>query len=324
MLLLPLIASVMFTTSMEDQSWDIPIHAVAKNDLATLSPEVMDRKWMLDKYFGTIAVINLPQAVERREGILKQFELIGTKNFEIFTAVDGRTELPKEVWNKFFRNRDKIDTTTEEGQQALDRVHQGEAGCYMSHYRLIKKVKESFDNALSELKKAQASHQAYKDVALLAKCERRVRQYSRVLILEDDTGFGIVNKARTKATTEGAGQILRKALSKLPKDWDMLYLVVQPIYPPIAVGPHLCRLSDSWSMVAYAVNYRMYGPLIEILEKIEKPSVKKVYPVDKEVAFRHSSFNVYAVVPSLVYQQTGPSCISDHSSEKLWQGQPMR
>ncbi|MCE5316593.1 MAG: hypothetical protein LLG04_04425, partial [Parachlamydia sp.] len=208
---------------------------------------------------------------------------------------------------------------TRKGKAALDRVHQGETGCYLSHYRLIKNIKEKFDQALAELAAAKTSD----NQQLVQNSVEKVRKYSRVLILEDDVGFGIVDRRRRTAIRKGTGRILRKALSEVPDNWDMLYFLVNSSKQSKPFSPHLRRLRLTSCAAAYAVNHTMYAPLLKQLSKIENPAIKRIEPVDLAISRIHFLHKVYALNPCLAYHQAGPSQISANVKEHLWQGKPI-
>lgn len=291
----------------------VPLQAIATKHLQTMRPTELDANWKLNDFFGMIYVINLPQAEGRRKKIIKELKSIGTKDFELFSAVDGHRDLDSSIWKKLYLNLRDIDLSTEAGILALDHIHQGQAGCYMSHYQIIKKVKESFEQAQRDLL------QATNDVDY-ASAKEKMFKFSRVLILEDDSGFGLLKNGMI--TKKKAGYLLRKTLQELPDHWDMLYFVVHPLEPTIKVSSHLYRLNASWSLNAYAINYTMYGPLYEHIKKIECPEVTQILPIDYEIHNLHKDYNVYAVYPSLVYSQEGPSYITERSWT-IWQGQPI-
>lgn len=301
------------------EDWDIPLYTIAASHLDTMSPQELDKDWKLQEFFGTIAVINLPEATRRLKKITNQLHRIGTDTFDIFPAIDGRKDVPATIWKKMLGNRDRLDEHTSKGQKAIDLVHQGEAGCYMSHYSLLKSIKEKFDQALSELAEAKAACNA----ELVQKAIQNVRKYSRVLILEDDVGFGIVDKRRKIALRKGTGRLLRKALSEVPEKWDMLYFIVNPIKATKPFSVHLCRLRLTTCAAAYVVNHTMYAPLLKKLSKIENPEIKKVEPVDIAISRLHFLHKVYAINPCLAYHQAGPSQISANVKEYLWQGKPI-
>lgn len=299
--------------------WNIPLRTLAKKQLAKMKSDELDRNWKLNDFFGNIIVINLPQATERKEQITKELQQIGTKDFKFFPAIYGRTSVDQEIWQKFFKNRDKIDVSTSEGQLALDRVHQGEAGCYMSHYTAVKQAKDAFDNAKKEFAAAEAAQ----DKLAISNAKKKLRKYSRVLIFEDDVGFGIANKQRTATSKKGAGKLFRKALAQLPDDWDMLYFVVHAMDPTKKQASHLRKLKSSWYFGAYAINHKMYDSYISTLSKIENPAITKLQSVDLEISLTHHKHKVYAIYPSVVYSYPSPSHISTLRYNNLWQGQPL-
>lgn len=295
------------------------VQEIAQNQLATMSDHALDRRWRLHRFFGTIAVINLPHAIQRREKITSQLQSIDAKNILFFKAVDGRKELQPAIWQKIVGNRDAIATDCDEGRRLLDRLHQSEAGCFMSHYRVLKSIKESYDKAVFLLKEAENS----KNEQAIKHAQKRVRKYKSVLVLEDDIGFGIVSKGKTKVRLKGAGRLLREALSQLPEEWDMLYFIVKPAEPVEEYSTHLRKLKKSWCAAAYAVNYTMYESIIDHLKKIEDRSTFAIEPLDEYLSQIHEAHNVYAVFPSLVFHQTGQSFISDRERKHLLQFQPV-
>lgn len=309
----PAIVHESIVEASQDISWHIPLNEIAASHLQTMSPNYLDKNWKLHEFFETIIVINLPHAVERLDRFKKEMQKIGTPRFDIFQAINGRKDLPHEIWGKMVGNRDDIDTSNGRGKIKLNSLHKGEAGCYMSHYLALKGVKEKFDEA-------SLQYQAAKSEQERAAAAATLRKYCRVLILEDDAGFGLVSQKR--ATRRQAGLLLRKALQELPDNWDLLYFIVHPTQPAKQISPHLYRLRKSWCAVAYAVNYVMYEPLLKKLRKIEDPSVTSVLPVDAAISSLHRRHKVYAIYPSLVFHHAGASQISHKTKHSLWQGQP--
>ncbi len=294
------------------------ISSIAVSHLKTMDDESLDLDWKLDEFFESIFVINLPQATTRLANITKQLNDIGVYQFEIFKGIDGRKEVDESIWRKFYTNRDHFDLKTEEGRRNLDLLHQGEAGCYLSHYKVIEKVKNAFDAAMSEMKLAAKNNdkEAYQTAYSEAK------KYSRVLILEDDCGFGTI--IDDEIVKFGAGVKLRKNLRDLPSNWQMLYFVVGILEPTERVNKHIYKIYNSWSLACYAVNYTMYDELVAHLKKIEDPLVQKILPVDNEISSVHYKYNIYAMYPALAYHGTGKSQISPiMKTQKYWQGQPI-
>lgn len=299
-------------------SWDISLSSMAKLHLATMSDEDLDKDWRLNEFFGTIAIINLPNDTERLTRVTEELISIGTQEFEVFPATNGRKDLPASIWTKLYHNRNDIDTKLPEGKLALERLHQGEAGCYMSHYRLVQSIKIAFDTALKQLKKARA----IQNPQAIAEAKNMVRKYSRILILEDDNGFGIVNEEKKTSSKVGCGRLLRQAIKDLPDNWDMLYITSSAHEKTKKVARHLYKLKRSVFLNAYVINYTMYDPIIDTLKQIEDPLISQVWPVDKAISKIHYRYNVFAIYPSIAFQYDGKSSIDSTHTYKLRQGQP--
>lgn len=305
--------------ALQDYSWDSPPNLVAQEHLATMSPEELDLDWRLNDFFGTIAVINLPQDTFRLKRITEELNAIGTYDFEVFPAIDGRKELDPAIWMKLKKNRLGNNIEANEKKNILDRLHQGEAGCYMSHYLLIKRTKEAFDNAINELKNALALN----DPFALSDAKHKVRKYSRILIFEDDNGFGIVKKKKSKSSKKNLGTLFRKAIKELPKKWDMLYFMCAAHQKTQFTSTHLRQIKRSVFANAYAVNHTMYEPIISILKQIEDPEITEVLPVDKAISYNHYLYHVYAIYPSITFQYNGTSTIDSTFTPTLTQCQPI-
>ena len=241
------------------------------------------------------------------------------QKFHIFPAINGRKEVEEKIWKKFTRNWRRLDLTTEKGAQAFDSQRQGEAGCYLSHYTVIKQVKEKFDEAIVELEKAYKKH----DPKAMDKWWGKARKYSSVLIIEDDNGFGIVSQDKLSVRHEQVGVLFRQAMLNLPQDWEMLYFMTFAKSPSQEVAPNIIQLSRGICLNAYAINYRIYDALVECLKKIEDPNVQKVLPVDDELAMLHSTHQCYAINPSIAYQREGESSITSKVTNKYRQTQPV-
>lgn len=307
----------------ENDAWVPLLNTIATEHLSTMSDEELDRDWKLGEFFGTIAVINLPKATERLNSIKNELNSIGTDSFEKFQAIDGRNDVKPAIWQKFMRERVRGKTIPRINgllQRQFWGIFQGEAGCYLSHFQLIKKIKNAFENSLQVLNTAQMQD----DTELIKIAQNDVRKYSRLLILEDDGGFGFVASDKKTVIKQGVGRHLREALQELPTDWDMLYLVVHATEPTEKTSTHLRKIKNAWCCVAYAINYTMYEILVDYLKKIENPSIKNVFPIDNELGKIHQFYNVYAIYPSIAYQHAGTSSISASSNQNLWQGQPIK
>lgn len=280
---------------------------LAWEQLADMADEELDADLSLDQFFGSIYVINLPHAKDRLKRITRDLHAIGLRHFQIWQATNGRNpqEVPEAIWSKMNLNWRQIDTSTQEGLKELQRQHQGEAGCFLSHYRLLCHVQANFIKACQDLQEAKE----HNDAAGIQSASMRARKYSSVLIMEDDNSFGFVNRNDYKtATTAGLGRLLREAMTELPDDWDMLYFMVQSRHS-LPFSHHLRQLSWGTLMNAYAVSYRMYDDIIEQLKQIEDPEVIELKPVDVEVAMLHQGHRCYATKPAIAYQCEGTSQI---------------
>lgn len=111
-----------------EDSWEIPIKELAINDLETMKGTELDRNWKLNDFFGSIYVINLPQAKERLEQIEKELKNIETSSYTVFPGIDGQNEVDPSIWKKFYRNLHHINASSGD---SFDRLHQGQAGAYM-------------------------------------------------------------------------------------------------------------------------------------------------------------------------------------------------
>lgn len=292
---------------------------MAKYQIESLSREELDRDWNLDDFFGTIFVINLPEAEERLISCCQALSKIGVTHFEVLPAINGRKDVNEELWKKMDRNWAKIDTSTEEGQRAFDNQRKAETGCYLSHWRVIQIIKERYEQAQKDLYHAQSCS----DYSGINRAIIDLKKYRSVLILEDDNAFGIVNEDKFSARLDEVGLLFRKAMLSLPRNWDMLYFMALSKEPEEVITPYMVRLSHGICLNAYAVNHTMYDAIIEQLKKIEDPDVKHVDPVDNELAYLHKKFRCYAINPSIAYQGNGLSSITSKSRKTYRQTQPI-
>ena len=287
-----------------------PLSTIAKGHLKSMKAGLQDKDWKLNEFFGSIFVISLTQAEDRRKVLAKELDEIGVKDFQIFDAVDGRKDVPVEVWSKFYQNQQ-----TDQENQAVDELHKAQAGRYLSHMHIIQKVKMAYDDALVALERAQDDN-AYHHY------QEEVRRYSSVLILEDDAGFGFLNPILTTISKKGAGKVLRKAISALPDDWDLLYFVCNPLEPTEKFSKNLQKVAKSSGSIAYAINHLMYNDILNHMQKIADPEVTKIKSVDTEIAELHEAHKVYCINPAIAYTQPGKSSITGITWD-AWQTQPI-
>jgi hypothetical protein len=276
--------------------------SLAREQLRSMSPEELDADLGLEGFFGISYVINLPHARERLRRVTDGLHEVGLRSFRVWEGTNGRNadEVPEHVWRKMSLNWLELDAGTPFGAQALEYLHQGEAGCYLSHFRLLRFVRDRFQEARRQVAEAR-------DAGQMAEAAARARAWSSVLVMEDDNGFGFVDEDRRTARRPGVGRLLREAMAELPPDWDMLYFMAESEAPAIQVSPHLKQLRHGLVTNAYAVSHRMYDALVERLGRIEDPAVVDLRPVDGEMATLHETHRCYAISPAIAYQREGQS-----------------
>lgn len=308
---------------------------IAENALNTMTDEEMDRQWNLKNFFGTIQVINLDRDVARMAAVQEHLGEVGLEegDFDRFKGCYGREELSCDIWNRIDSNYKHHDTSTEEGRRALDSQHMGQAGCYMSHYNVIKQASENYDLAIAELVALKKQDNATAEEIEAA--EQQVVKYSSVLILEDDNEFGMILPEDVTVagwntqvyadtlTHEGVGKIFYQGMRDLPEDWDMLYFMAQSYRPPLpTASPHLKKLREASCLNAYAVSAKMYRKLLARLGKIEH-GTGPILPIDEEIAILHKTTGSYVFAPALAVQDGRGSSINDNcceeASKRYWQ-----
>lgn len=298
--------------------------------------------WELNKHFGHVFVINLTDPIDPKdphkfakklEKLKENAAKIGNFAFERIAATYGKTDLTKDVWGRV------DDNSTGCKPEDLDRVHMGQAGCLMSHYRIIKEADARLSQAQKELGEAQkrfdqATNEVAKKEAIQAKelAQNKVKEYSNILILEEDNRFGYLHKPNktTWATpyVKGTEKAFKKVMSELPTDWDMVYFcsvecgpegkqwmsVKSPEY-----SKNLNKLQYGLLTNAVAVNSRAYKTILDSLSKIDNPTAK-FKPVDHEYALLHKSLNVFTPKKPLAYQAPGDSTITKDITKEPWDG----
>ena len=253
--------------------------------------------------------------------------------YQRFSGILGKN-LPKEKWDRMQSNYKNHDVKTAEGRERLDRQHQGQTGCYMSHYTLIKETAEKYDAACLKLWALERDSKATPEQ--LASAQAEVKKYSSVLVLEDDTLFGrirpedMTEKERNvgiysdKMTQTGVGRIYYEAMRDLPKTWDILHFMVIPWEAPQETdSKRLAKLNGGVSLIAYAVSANAYKRVLQQLSRIDDPE-KKFEPVDVELGKLHAVTNSFVVTPAIALHPGEASTInnvaqSDNAKRKYWQ-----
>ncbi len=119
---------------------------------------------------------------------------------------------------------------------------------------------------------------------------------SSVLILEDDVVFD-----------NNFSEQFIDFISKVPEDWDMLYLGGNHQRPPIEVNAPVHRV-QVFSTHAYAVKASLFPRVIKLLEDATIPldvAYRDVLHTDPEV-------NTYGCQPQIAWQEVGFSDIENH------------
>lgn len=299
--------------------------------LLLISIGFSNENWNLDSYFGHIYVINLSDTLEsqgksakKMEHVSEELRKTGCEKFERFEATRG-SSLSMEIWGRFGNNCCK-----KRSKEELDKMHQGQAGCYMSHYRVIKDANEKYNQARQDLKvlqKMMGKDHSPKAKELLLAAQARVEEYSCILILEDDSGFGFVETAPGKPATvrlQGSAAAFKRAMEELPKDWDMFYLVSSErtrSFKKIKLSSyeHIKPLRYGILANAVAIKAKAYPLLLKELGKIERRG-KKLKPVDHAYARLHKKMQVFTPRQPLAYQAPFESDITEIVRTEPWAG----
>lgn len=117
------------------------------------------------------------------------------------------------------------------------------------------------------------------------------RGLEQILIFEDDVEF-----------TENFNSQLLSKYTRVPVQWDMLYLGGNHVGGFTMVNESVARINHSYAIHAYAVKSNMFKSIIECLENEEKQ-------VDVRLAELQSKCNAFVVRPHLAFQKQGFSDI---------------
>ncbi len=290
---------------------------VANEELRELSSEELDSNWNLHNYFGHIKVITTNTESERFKRFEAEVKKIGQdlKNYKIVRGVNGST-LHHSIWTRMVRWQ-----TEHLLPEELVKRLQGQTACFLSQYKAIKNTFQKFRSAVNKLNSILAK----KHVSPLAlhRATKKVRKYSSLLIIEDNTGFGSVTGSHS-ADIKNFGTLFRKAMRELKPGWDLFYFMTMS--DGELVSCNLAKIHYGMTTKCYAINYTMYERILQALEIITMDN-KELKPVDHEIASLHQSCNAYASVPSLAYRFASESLVYSHMSNlnpapiKNWQPQ---
>ena len=156
-----------------------------------------------------------------------------------------------------------------------------ELACKLSHLRLIKYAKD--------------------------------KGYKNILIFEDDARLvdGFIDKLESivqRVTNgklfffDGHFQTMEIVIKNAPF-WQMLYLGVNHINPPVEIDGNLCRVITGFTTHAYAVNCTAYDLLLSALDYRGQADV--LY-----ADYIHPLGHSYAISPNIAYQEDGFSDIT--------------
>jgi hypothetical protein len=306
---------------------------IASERLAKLGDEV-DHNWGLKDYFGHIYIINLDDRdnskkyAERLENVQADLKKVGVmpEDCERFRAIHGATELNEKIWSKIDDN-----SFNKQGIE-LENVHKAQAGNFMSHYNIIKDAhtkyktaKKQFNLLKKEYFQTSSLNRKNEIWTEIIKSADQMKEYSSILIIEDDNGFGFLKENQTETSLQGAGQSFQHVMQELPENWHMFYFMADHGYAWNIQhhSTHLNRMTYGVCLNAYAVNHLAYKSIKNALSKIHEPNAK-VRPTDHVIASLHASHNVFLPKAPLAYQHCGQSSISGEEGNRFWNGEEER
>lgn len=332
-----------------DQMIEIDHRRIATEQLQTRTPDELDRDWSMKDFAGHIYVINLDDRPDPNKGgaigdthkkrfkqVTENLKAIGIEEtqFERLPATYGKYDLDKSYWDRM------IDYSLYFDKAKQLKAHQAQTGLLMSHYRALKDASTRYNEAKTEFEAAKTSFKNAKDDGAKTEAKKqleaaaaKVKEYSRVLVLEDDNGFGLVSKKDRKtpaeASLKGAGTKFRQAMQELPDDWDMLYLMAIEcergsalwFNPMNKYTEHLDRLNygTCTNAVMFNVSSKGFERILKSLEEIQNPK-KKLKPTDHLYATLHNRVKAFVPYPPLAYQGPGTSTITEGTLEEPWNG----
>jgi hypothetical protein len=289
---------------------------IVPSEVARLEFLGLDRNWNLRNYFGHIRVISNDPQSPRFLQCITELEKIGltSDDYEIEKGVRGST-LPETIWSRM-NSPEKYHFNADE----LRRMAQGQAGCYMAHYLVLKKTHDLYVKA--QKKYEELKNDSTSSSENISAAANEVKRLSSVIIIEDNNGFGRVIDSRggdQGVTLDGEGLRFRQVMKDLPEDWDMFYFMSQ--CGSQKINGSIARLDYGLTTKCYAVRAKMYPVLLEKLKAIEAEGVF-LQPVDHEIASLHSQCKAYAPIEPLSYRFASVSEVGGKNRVGFhWQGQ---
>lgn len=257
----------------------------------------------LDQFFGSKYLLNM-NGEESKNAFLRDLERVGGGKIDIVTPSDYYAEEFKKNWRNY-RNYDLNDPVQ---AKAFDDQRQNEVQSVITLLNLLQGVKKSLIAACQSLQ--EVLHEQNSEVEKQLKSQ--VRQFSQVLIFQDDARFGFVDLEQSQAFLNNLRTIFLRAISQLPETWDLFYFEAwAKECPPDANESlnSLRRLGRSLECSAFVVNYKILDALIEQLEKGREP-------LDNLIGIMNRTHESYASYPSCTYRM-------DLQTQRLKQSQPI-
>jgi len=319
------------TKESVENSFEIDHRKAALDELHNKFDDELDRNWNLTDYFGHIRLLNLDRETARLQEATRALNEVGCNSFNRFSAILGKN-LPEGTWNRCKSNFLEYNVNIPEHKEKLDKQHQNQTGCYLSHKKMIEEAKKNWEQAKLDYAQAQAQindiknqlekpqadcHALQKELQAtehrLTEAQSCIRKHSSLLIIEDDNRFGRVlgDPNERKYSIEKVGKVFRRVMAELPSDYDMFYFTSYPIDKQKVDGcKWIQKLNNGYELNAYAVHSRFYDTILNQLKKVEEDNTP-FEPVDVEYDRIMKNHSVYVATPPLAFQGGFASNIID-------------
>lgn len=303
-------------------------HSKIATDLLTTEATTPGQNLHLDKIFGHRYLISLEKCADKRATFFQRMQEIGLSQdkFELVNATYGKHVYSVEERKRMKDNSFGLDPTTKEGQEELDKQHAGQMGVWKSHERVIRDAKEHYDAAMQAYKAAEA--RGFTSADEKRRLEANVKEYSSIVIFEDDAGFGFLNPDKKSYNINNIKQEMWQCLKELPEKWDMFNFCpmrLKPQWEQIPEYQHIHRANYSVSISTIAINASMYDVLLKKLDKINQPGVDLIAVDHIHGLLNRETFSFEPKKRPLAFQAEGVSDISGKDidrQDKNW-FQPM-
>jgi len=283
---------------------------VAQELIERFSKKQLDKDWRFKDFFGTIYLLS--GSKERLPGVRASLASVGLQkgDYKVFQGIRGES-LPRCI---FSRMHEKGEEKKGLQKEELEKIHCGQTGCFISHYRLIEEAQQGYRAAVEELKAVKQTVTQRKLKALVEK----VKRASTILVFEDNVGFGFLNNT-DKVARENVGYRFVKSMKELPKNWDFFYLMGWDFGKPKLISKHMIKLDYGVIIKSYAIKYTAFDPLLKELKVVLDQSVKKIDPVDHHIAKLHKPFQAYMIHPPCCYRLKTKSMVGRENDKEVYQ-----